>query len=201
MTLFNKVKWVFGIAIVFLLVLATNLIDQQNFMIIEDSIETIYADRIIAQDIIYDISKQVGQKQVDYVVLTPPQMEQTNKTTNSRIKEYIDFFAATKLTPKEEVIFTRLKKSFAKLQTAESAVIAEQYTRVELKADLANFREHLDELADIQVQEGKRELYESRKALGSAHLFTQLEIATLIIMAILVQVIILYTPKPGVDDN
>lgn len=47
----------------------------------------------------------------------------------------------------------------------------------------------------IQEEEGRRELYESKKAISAANLFTQLEIAALVVMAIGVQIIILYTPK------
>ena len=40
-----------------------------------------------------------------------------------------------------------------------------------------------------------RQLFTSRKAIGNAELFTQLEIAALAVLAIAVQFIILYTPK------
>jgi len=166
MTLFDKIKWVFGIAMVFLLVLATNLIDRQNFMRI-----------------------------VDYLTAASGQLKDNNAATNTRVTEYFGLFADTKLTPKEEIVFRRLKQEFASLQAAEASLETNREERVQLQAHLATFQEHLDGLAEIQVREGKKELYESRKALSSANLFTQLEIAALVIMALLVQVIILYTPS------
>lgn len=199
MSLFNKIKWILGIAVVFLLVIATNLVDRQNFMIIEASIETIYADRIIAQDIIYDISKEVAQKEIGYAKLGPDQLIGRHSSNDDRIEEYIKLFAATKLTAKEKMFFDRLKKSLKDLKSTEASAAPGQESAGKLKTDLLAVREQLDELADIQVEEGKRELYESKKALGSAHLFTQLEIAALIIMAILIQIIILYSPKIDPD--
>lgn len=201
MTLFNKIKWILGIALVFLLVITTNLIDRQNFMIIEASIETIYADRIIAQDIIYDISKEVAQKEIGYAKIGSDQLISSYSSNDDRTEEYIKLFAATKLTAKEKMFFDRLKKSLKDLKSTEASAVPGQEPARKLKTDLMAVREQLDELADIQVQEGKRELYESKKALGSAHLFTQLEIAALIVMAIIIQIIILYTPKLGPDEN
>ncbi|WP_020571080.1 MCP four helix bundle domain-containing protein [Neolewinella persica] len=201
MTLFNKIKWILGIALVFLLVIATNLIDRQNFLIIEASIETIYADRIIAQDIIYDISKEVAQKEIAYAKLGVDQPIGNYSSNNERIEEYIELFAATKLTAKEKIFFDSLKNSLEDLQSTEASATPGQESAGKLKTDLMAVREQLDELADIQVEEGKRELYESKKALGSAHLFTQLEIGALIVMAIIIQFIVLYTPKIGPDEN
>ena len=199
MTLFNKIKWILGIVVVFVLVLATNLIDRQNFMIVEASIETIYADRIVAQDIIYDMSKQIGEKEIFYATAEPNAVAQSSAGINQKLSDYITLFTDTKLTPKEEIIFNRFKKAFADLKSTEASLASGQKTVAQLKTNLTSLREYLDELSDIQVQEGKKELYESKKALGSAHLFTQLEIAALIIMAILIQIIILYTPKASSD--
>ncbi len=66
MNLFNKIKWILGISLIFLLILMTNLIDRSNFMIVNDSIETLYADRLVAQDIIYSLSKELAKKEVSY---------------------------------------------------------------------------------------------------------------------------------------
>lgn len=67
MTLFSKIKWVLGIVLIFVLVITTNLIDRQNFAIVNDSIETIYADRLVAQDIIYDLSSSMQEKKLLYL--------------------------------------------------------------------------------------------------------------------------------------
>lgn len=201
MSLFNKIKWILGIAVVFILVITTNLIDRQNFMIIEASIQTIYADRIIAQDIIYDISKEVTQREIAYAKLDPNRLIANNINSDSRIEEYIKLFSATKLTTKEKMFFDRLKKSLNDLKATETSFTPGQESAGKLKTDIMAVREQLDELADIQVQEGKRELYESKKALNSAELFTQLEIAALIIMAILIQIIVIYTPKLDTNES
>lgn len=193
MTLFNKIKWILGIVLVFVVVLTTNLIDRQNFNIVSDSIETIYADRLIAQDIIYDITKLLGQKEVAYATLEGAPLEVRIQTLNARIFEFMGLFGTTKLTPKEKIVFSRLRESLNKLTSTE----ANNRTIDETVAakPLAMVWDQLDELSSIQLEEGRRELHESKRAISSANLFTQLEIGALIFMAIIIQVIILYTPK------
>lgn len=195
MTLFNKLKWVLGIALIFLLILTTNLIDRQNFMIVRNSIETIYADRLVAQNIVYNLSRQIGLKEMTYNQVEGNGLAGDLNKINTKIENQIALFADTKLTPTEEIVFGRLKSSLQTLQQQESALLAGQKTVQDLVAPLDRIHEELDELSAIQIQEGKRELLESQKAIGSADLFTQLEIAILIVIAIAVQVIILYTPK------
>jgi hypothetical protein len=64
MTFYNKIKWVLGILMVFVLIVATNLIDRSNFIQVRDSVVTIYEDRLIANDLIFEISKLVQEKEI-----------------------------------------------------------------------------------------------------------------------------------------
>jgi hypothetical protein len=63
-----------------------------------------------------------------------------------------------------------------------------------VRAAIESVKKDLDDLSAIQVREGRRQLFEGKKALSSADLFTQLEIGALVVLAIAVQVVILYTP-------
>lgn len=195
MTLFNKIKWILGIVLVFVVVLTTNLIDRKNFNIVSDSIETIYADRLVAKEIIYDLSKEIGAKEVAYIIVDSTQLVGHVNPMNVRIKESVELFSNTKLTDKEEIVFSRLGRALRELQEIEVGLAAGAQARADLGAPLALVREHLDELSLIQMEEARRELHSSKRAINAANLFTQLEIAALVVMAILVQLIIIYTPK------
>lgn len=68
-------------------------------------------------------------------------------------------------------------------------------------AAIEQLKGDLDDLSDIQMMEGRRQLFAGKKAVSSADLFTQLEIVALILLAIAVQIIILYSPRvEGVED-
>lgn len=195
MTHFNKIKWILGIVLIFFVILTTNLIDRQNFNIVSDSIETIYADRLVAQDIIYDLTNLVGQKELLYATVERDGLSGKVKPLNDRIGESIELFSNTRLTPEEKIFFNRLRKELLSQIEVEQGLVSAPSFSAKIFKSLSTVREHLDELSDIQLQEGHRELLESKRAIGVANLFTQLEIAALIIMAIAVQVIILYAPK------
>lgn len=64
MTFYNKIKWVLGILMIFFIIIATNLIDKNNFVRVRDSVVTIYEDRLIANDLIFEMLKSVQQKEV-----------------------------------------------------------------------------------------------------------------------------------------
>jgi hypothetical protein len=46
----NKIKWSVGLLLVIVLIVSTNFIDQNNFQRIQDSVTSIYEDRLIAKD-------------------------------------------------------------------------------------------------------------------------------------------------------
>lgn len=191
MQLFNKIKWVLGILLVFVLILATNLIDRQNFIIVRDALETIYADRLVAQDILFDLSASLHEKEISYLQSDLPQAIQKNQLLDARINELVSLFATTKLTPKEEIIFSHLSSNISKLGAAEKA-LQEGGPGQNFQAHLGQIRVYLDDLANIQLQEGQREVFESKRAISAADFFTQLEIFALIIMAIAIQIIVIY---------
>jgi len=64
MDFYNKVKWILGILMIFILIIATNLIDRNNFLRIKDSLDTIYEDRLIVKDLIFKMSKSVQEKEL-----------------------------------------------------------------------------------------------------------------------------------------
>ena len=62
MSILNKAKWIIGILLVVGLIIATNLIDKKNFEQIRNSVVTIYEDRLLAKEIIFEISALVHEK-------------------------------------------------------------------------------------------------------------------------------------------
>lgn len=191
MELFNKIKWALGITLVFVLILATNLVDRQNFLIVKDALETIYADRLIAHDILFDLSASIHEKEMSHTELSSQDLQTRNQIIDTRINELVLLFSTTRLTPKEKIVFEQLNGNLTRLKEYETS-LSEAAAVEGFKAELTQIKVHLDDLAGIQVQEGQKELFESQKAIGAADLFTQLEIGALIIMAIAVQIIVMY---------
>ncbi|PTM04371.1 MAG: chemotaxis protein [Bacteroidetes bacterium] len=196
MAILNKLKWIFGVLLVFFIILATNLIDRDNFLRIKDSTASIYEDRLIAKSIIYDISKHVHLKEIALLKADSSFYQKENEATNRLIEEALAQFTSTKLTSKEALIFEDLKLSIANLQAKEATLFdaagkSDQSQLVQIQA----IESKLNALAAIQLEEGKRLVLISQKAMNSIELFTQMEIYVLLGLAILLQILIMYKPK------
>ncbi|QXP62533.1 MCP four helix bundle domain-containing protein [Polaribacter sp. HaHaR_3_91] len=192
MKLYTKVKWVLGILMIFILIIATNLIDRNNFVRIKDSLETIYEDRLVAKDLIFKISKSVQEKELALAKLDSTFYLGRNKQVNVDIEKAINTFEGTKLTKKEAKVFNDFKNNLAVLIESENST---PFEKSSYNSKILNVKENLYALSEIQMNEGKRQMSISKRAIDSIELFTQLEIYVLIFLGIVVQVIVIYKPK------
>lgn len=196
MTFYNKIKWVLGILIVFVLIVATNLIDRNNFARVKESVETIYEDRLIAKDLIFEMSQAVKEKELALVLPDTLFFKGRNGKVNQDIQGLIDTFETTKLTIEESKVFETLKANLKKLKGSETAFVSSGFAeKNEVTKHVANINNNLQDLSDIQITEGQRQMSISKRALDTVELFTQIEIYILVFLAIVIQIIVMYKPK------
>lgn len=196
MTFYNKAKWVLGILMIFILIIATNLIDKSNFVRVKDSVVAIYEDRLIANDLIFEISNSIQEKEVAVAVSDSVFFLDRNKQVSKDIQGFVSRFEQTKLTIKEEKIFKDFKNNLEALRNSETTFIQSKFVQnTPLNKQISKVKDNLYDLSKIQLNEGKRQMSISEKAISSVELFTQIEIYILILLAILVQIIVIYKPK------
>lgn len=196
MAFYDKVKWVLGILVVFVLIVTTNLIDRNSFIRVNDSIATIYEDRLIANDLIFEMLKSVQEKEVAFARSDSTFFKQRNAEVNAHIPVFIERYEQTRLTPEESKIFDTLKKNLRMLETSENEFIQSGYKKDDnLAIHLSQVKENLYDLSKIQLNEGGRQMSISKRALNTVELFTQIEIYFLVFLAILIQIIVIYKPK------
>jgi len=196
MAILNKLKWIFGILLVFLLVLATNLIDRDNFLRIKDSTLSIYENRLIAKNIIYDLSNQIHRKEIALIAVDTNFYQNENEAANNILSELLVQFSSTELTTKERDIFSHLKEDIEQLQSNEAELSFGNGAFLQKQKSLTqSIKTNLNDLATIQLEEGKRQVMISDRAISSIELFTQIEIYFLIALAVLIQFLIMYKPK------
>lgn len=196
MKLYNKIKWVLGILMVFILILATNLIDKDNFIRVKDSIVTIYEDRLIASDLVFKIFKLVKTKEVALKLSDTAFYHQRNKTVNTNINDLILRYEQTKLTTEEYTIFENFKNNFETLKRFESGFTSSNFENKRHQEEIIlDINENLDGLSIIQLTEGSKQMSIGKQAVSSVELFTQIEICLLIFLAIVIQIIVMYKPN------
>lgn len=196
MGFYNKLKWILGILMIFVLIIATNLIDKNNFVRVRDSVVTIYEDRLVANDLIFEMLKSVQEKELAVVISDSTFFDSKNSKVNHNIEALISRFEQTKLTSQEENVFTDLKQNVKLLVNAETKYLNSSYTdNTAVIKHIENLKINLSDLSKIQLTEGNRQMSISKRALDSVELFTQIEIFILVLLAIVIQVIVMYNPK------
>lgn len=202
MKIYDKIKWILAILIIFVLILATNLIDKNNFVRVRDSVITIYEDRLVAKSLIFDMSKSVHEKEIAVLNNDSVFFKNFNKNINADLDRLISEFESTKLTKEESKLFSALQDNLGNLKTAESTYFKSNFDKSgKLLNQINQFKSNLNDLADIQLKEGSRQLSISIEALKTVELFTQIEIYFLIGLAITIQIIILYNPTKKSEDK
>jgi hypothetical protein len=200
MKFLDKVKWILGISVVFFSIIATNLIDRMSFERVKDSVVAIYEDRLVAKDLVFELSLYVQEKEVakasnDFVFFN-----KRNKVVNDSIEQLTIKFLRTEMTEREARVFNDLQLNLVKLKGLESSIDLEQEVeKGDFKIQLVRIKENLHDLSKIQLVEGKRQVFLSERAMDTVDLFTKLEILVLIILAVLVQIIVIYRPKQSRD--
>lgn len=199
MKIFAKIRWVVSILLVFFIVLITNLIDKENFDRLSYSVTTMYEDKITAKDLILDMTRIIHKKEIALVSSDSESLEKDYEISNRKIENLLLKYQDTKLTEREEFLFEELKKDFEIIRNIEKNYVPDN--KVKMHDAIDRIKEDLIELSEIQIKESKRQLFISKKAMDTIKLFTQGEIIFLIIMAILVQIIILYKPKKIAEEE
>lgn len=196
MTFYDKIKWILGILMIFVLIMATNLIDRNNFLRVRDSVVSIYEDRLVANDLIFEMATVVHQKQLAVAQSDTLFFTATNSQHNNRLIELVARFGNTKLTVQESQVFKDLKEHLERLPQQEALYVSSGFTNQGLLQEtFLIVNTHLNELSKIQLSEGSRQMSISKRAMDTVELFTQLEIYILIFLALVMQIIVIYNPK------
>lgn len=196
MEIYNKLKWILGILIVFVLIIATNLIDKNNFVRVRDSVVTIYEDRLVANDLIFEMLKSVHKKELAIAFLDSTFFKTQNLKLNKDLLSLVSRYEQTKLTSEEASVFNDLKINIQILLDSESQLLNfNALNKSKTNSHIEKIKINLNDLSKIQINEGSRQMSISKRAVDTVELFTQIEIYLLVFLAIVIQIIVMYKPK------
>jgi DNA polymerase III delta prime subunit len=171
-----------------------------SFERVKDSVVAIYEDRLVAKDLVFELSLLVHEKEVANAINDLAFFNSRNKVVNDSIEQLTIKFLRTEMTEREARIFNNLQLNLVKLKSLENSVTLEQeLEKGDFKSQVVRIKENLHDLSKIQLIEGKRQVFLSERAMDTVDLFTNLEISFLIVLAVLVQIIVIYRPKQSKD--
>tara|TARA_R110002167_G_scaffold126471_1_gene307223 strand:- start:5878 stop:6519 length:642 start_codon:yes stop_codon:yes gene_type:complete len=176
----------------FLLVLGSNRLDQRHFSTIQNTVNSVYKDRVVVQNFIYQLTSIFHRKELR---ILSNENDATVATENQKIQRLLTDFEATQLTPKEFNLLNKLNDQFSRLQELENRITETSgnelstYT-VAAGKKLGEVKSSLDGLANIQLKESEQMTQLSNKSLGINILLSKLEVAFMVIMGIAMLVLI-----------
>lgn len=196
MTILNKIKWTASLLVVFLLILATNLIDQDHFRNVRQSIVTIYEDRLVVKDYIYDLAMILSDKRFAIATNDLDYLQTKAAEDNEAMFNSVDKFYQTKLTKDERKILDSFSKKLEEFIQNEKVLTSDiNMDKSVLTGQIVSLKRDLQSLSDIQMKEGKKQLSIANRSVNSIDMFTRIEIIALVIIGIVFQIVILYKPK------
>ncbi|MFS4418195.1 hypothetical protein [Maribacter sp. 2307ULW6-5] len=193
-TLRQRIHATFILGIAFFLVLSSNRLNNRNFNTVEHSINSVFDDRVMAQEYIYTLNNIFHDQEM---LMAKSLWTARDTEAHTNIATAISNFEATELTRKESIYFDNLKKNYGELKTLEDAYAqeADPKTLRMIKVQLQRISENLDDLSKVQISEGRQLTQLSNKSLSMNNLLSKLEIAFLIIIGILLLLTVFHRDK------
>lgn len=187
----QRIQVGFVLATAFLLVLASNLLDRKYFSTIQETVKSIYDDRIVVQDYIYQLQDMAHEKEIAFI-------KGENLEENKDIKVLLNDFSKTKLTRDEARLLKQLDHQFSGLEPLELAISTKTVSQAEkVKAldQLDRIHKTLDGLEKIQLEQGGVLTQLSEKNLRVNKMLSNLEIAFLTIIGVSILILVFYPVK------
>lgn len=196
MDVFQKVKWFSAILGIFLVILATNLLDKNNFLRVEESVENIYNERLLAKELLLDVSIKFHKKELAYILNDSTYLQSQNDAVNAEINKLLQMFDRAGATRQEKIILNELNKNHRKLIELEAKSESKNKLYTTNCADIfSDINTNIIELSTEQIKEGNNQKSYAKSALDTVILFSNIEIYMLILLALVLMGIILYSPK------
>ncbi|GMQ31285.1 MCP four helix bundle domain-containing protein [Algoriphagus confluentis] len=200
----RKIRAFIIISVLLLMLYAKNLLERQSFKNISTTFTEVYNDRLVVESYIFDISEKLFQiqKLIDHCDVEYDYSKVINEisTYEVQILEVVTEFEQTKLTPEEATYLNDFKKiitqdlnikSYELLYSDSSGVNRAQVRIYDKK--ISDARKDLDNLSNIQLQEGERIITKAKTLINRSQIWAQFEVAILIILVV-VMFLFLFRP-------
>jgi len=196
-----KTKIAIALILVLFLIFAKSLVDKSNVDELEASFVTVYEDRLVVQDYIFNVTELLFRMRL--VVANTESFEQYLAVKNQvidyheQILAIISSFERTYLTPKEEQYLNDFKELvsnkleiqsyFSSLETSEKNY---ENSVLRFNSDFERVFNDLKELSKIQLLEGKKLANLSYRIKARSYIWLQFEYAVLFILLIIISMLI-----------
>lgn len=193
-------KWVYTIkyklqaalvlTIIVFFVFAKNIVDRRNITELGRDFASFYDDRLVVESYIFEITEHLFliKLSVNHPEFESDLLEKDLEVHRTAILDIIKDFENTNLTTDEAKHLSQLKQ---KIQQLGNSTKIQQGIGIALfNSDFEEALEDVKALSAIQLYEGRKLLEESGKIVDRSGLWTQLEMAVLVILLVIIYLLI-----------
>ena len=195
----NKLSVSIILTIIILLILLVNIQNRQRFEQLDHSMSSIYEDRLMVQNYLFKLYDNLNKEEKlrnspsNQIVKDLAELKEERQQIISKYEE-------TYLTEKERKEFSTFLKHLNKKDNLEQQIRESKDASAQInlqeafEINAAKTLTSLRNLSNIQTQEGKALQISSHKIVLGSLSISQLELAILIVLALVIQVLI-FTSK------
>ncbi len=197
----NTLKVAILLTFILVLIFGKNLLERRHFNELGESLVSVYDDRLVVEGYIFSISEDLFRIKI---LVNHCELENDYSQVINDIKEYEDHILATvetyektRLTPEEASFLSDFKSIIQKdltisnydlLYTDEEGINEKQVAQYNSAIERAI--KDLEKLSQIQMVEGNRLVENSEKTVNRSRIWAQFEVASLVILLILIYILI-----------
>src|SRR5690606_1345607 len=193
-------KWVYSIkykvqaalilTIIVFFVFAKNIVDRRNVTEMGKDFVSFYDDRLVVESYIFEITEHLFlmKLSVNQPELESNMLEKDIEAHRTAIFNIIEDFENTNLTTDEALHLSELKQKVHQL--GNNANKGDGMDVAVFNRDFEEAFEDVNALSAIQLYEGGKLLEESRKTVNRSGMWTQLEMAVLVILLVIIYLLI-----------
>lgn len=197
-------------AIIFIILLTTNILGRHQMSTLGHSFSSVLEDRLLVEGYIYELTDHLYQKKLvvdDIDASTADNHLSQIQRHNLPIHELILLYEKTVLTKDEARFLSSLKADIDALEAIENDYFRQINQNAELAFDMISFNQaflratnNLNLLSDIQMKEGTVLNNQSQRIIKGSSLMTSLEMIILICIGVILQVIVMAS-RPVISRN
>ncbi len=201
----NKIKLALLLTLFMVVVLLSNFLERSNFSSIDESVESIYADRLVPSAYIFHLTDHLYRRRLilqahfSGEAPNPPEVCKKRLWAHALAMDtLINDFELTYLVGNEEAILDDFKKELKAYTLFEQELLSAGNNFLQPGMTHDRFIRLFDStlgsltaLSQVQLTAGKQLLDDSHSIAASSRLLTNFEMALIIIVALFVQVLVI----------
>lgn len=184
----DKMKVVAVLILIIILILANNIANRKTFSNLNQSIASIYKDRLMPATYIFQLTDHLYQERIlnDSEILNNAVAARLREH-NTAIKKIISTYETTYLTKNEKEQWAAFKTGLQEYDALSNATVKD---KTAMDNSFNKVLHSLNALSEIQASEGNALLKSSNINITGTVITSQLEVALLIILGVIALVLI-----------